>query len=326
MSQLDHVNSGNSHTEDTFSDKLHREASLLASVPDNAWSGLKARAADAWDHKMETGAEMVGSVALGVGLAMALRNPETALYARFAPWAGGAVMGVDVAKRVGAPMLETLNDPLSLARNKARLGANLGAMTFDYALMGAFGAAGADFGPALVDEAVTVSGLKAFPESVHLDGLRGAPPVKFEPVSLGGPKSMPTLENLGTSDMPALKMRWPEGIGAADKLRISGEAADRLFANAAANVNFTTLIAMTRYGFPLGTQMGMGVAAASDLIRPRANTKLGALTEMKPQEANSKEALGRFFSKGLDFNESIETYTIKHPVEFQTYLKETTGK
>ena len=143
MPLLEQFNSGNTHTQDTLSDKLHREGSLLAAAPENVWSGMKARAEDAWEHKAQTGAEIGVSVALGVGLAMAVRNPETAVYTKFLPMVTGALITGDVAKRLGTPMIETWQDPLSLARNKVQLGANLGAMAFDYALMGTAGAAGA---------------------------------------------------------------------------------------------------------------------------------------------------------------------------------------
>jgi hypothetical protein len=290
MAQLDELAFGNHHTQDSFSDKLNREGSLLASLPHNTMNGLKARAEDAWDHKLETCLEVGESVALGVGLALASKNQGFATFAKVAPWVAGALVTGDAAKRLGAPLVETWNDPTSLAANKVRLGANLGAMAFDYSLMGAAGAAGAAgarFGPGLVSELTGSSTGSATSDaqwSRALDRVTAGPALPALSARSADMKAIPgawedylRVANKGNGNLSALKM--PDGMN--DPLKYLNLGTSEM--------HFLTTT--TRIGLPFGTSMGLGVAAGSDLLRSRADTKLGALTQITPMQANLNEAL-----------------------------------
>jgi len=290
MALLDDLGIGKSHGPDSLSDKLSREGSLMASVPTSAWDGLKARAEDAWDHKLRTGTELAGSFLVGASLAVASRNPE-AVTAKIVPWVAGGMIGTDFAKRIGIPLVETWNDPSSLAKNKVRLGANLGAMGFDYAVMGTAGAAGAGFGPGIVDglmgtstgSAASGSEVSRALKSVARDPGSAAPLAKVSDAALL--KGMPKLENLGSADMPAFKVNWPEGMSAADRLATSQKLTDAMFEN-----NFATLTTTKSINLPFSSP-AFAFAAASDIGRPRDNTRLGALTNITPMQANFHEAM-----------------------------------
>ncbi len=288
MTQLDNISNGNSHKQDSFSDKLSREGSLLAGAPDTAWSGLKARAEDSWDHKLETGAEVVGSFALGTGLAMALRNPETAAVARFVPLAASALISTDLIKRLGGPMRETWNDPSSLARNKVRLGANIGAMAFDYTLMGTAGGLGAHFGPGLAGKAL---GLSTASEASGSAMSRVLNPLETKPsLAAAGPK-------IGDSPIPRAVWEGPgPKIGGSPIPRAAWED---LMKPTAFNPKISELGILTTtktVGLPVGSDMGLAVASVADWTRPRHGTNLGALTEITPFRANFNEAF-----KGMQF-------------------------
>jgi hypothetical protein len=282
MAQLEHVDFGKTNAPDAFSDKLSREGSLLAAVPHNFVDGLKARAEDAWDHKLETGAEVLGSAALGFGLAVALKNPDAAAFAKYLPWVGGALVAGDATKRLGAPVLDTWNNPNNLAADKIKLGANLGAMTFDYAVMGASGAGGA-------------LGARLAP------GLAGG--ISSETATFG--RELPRMQNIGPADMPVFKAELPAGITAESRAAFSQAITDKLFATNFADL--TTMTTTKHFSLPLGTSMGLGVASAADIVRPRDNTNLGALTQISPLRANFNESFKQLRSNTDELFERIDT-------------------
>lgn len=131
---------------DTIQAKLSREAALLASLPETARSGFAKRVASATES-WDTALEIAGGVAVGVGLALAHRNPSVmwglaGKISAAAPRALGALASVDIAARAGEPVLDVWNDRSSLESSKTILGDRMGALAFEYgAMLGAGGAA-----------------------------------------------------------------------------------------------------------------------------------------------------------------------------------------
>lgn len=139
---------------------LQREAELLLAGVQGLPEGLASRAAKAAENKGETALEL--GIAFGVGAALSLcaKNPR-ALWgacgglAQLAKPVLAAGMAADVATRVGLPMLAVARDASTLDQQKQQLGSNLGAMTFDYTLMGAAGYAGSRFGGTALHTAIS---------------------------------------------------------------------------------------------------------------------------------------------------------------------------
>ncbi|MBS1953743.1 MAG: hypothetical protein JST89_06155 [Cyanobacteria bacterium SZAS-4] len=84
--------------------------------------------------------------AIGLVLAHCKHNPD-ALWgagAHITKWAGkvgAAFIAKDLAVGIGAPAIDTWNNPSNLEQNKKQLGSNLGGAAVEYATMGLAGVA-----------------------------------------------------------------------------------------------------------------------------------------------------------------------------------------
>lgn len=127
------------------SEKLRNEAQLLGSLPGNLVDGVANSAKDAWDHKLRSGVELVGGLAIGSGLCLLARNPRP-LIAGATTWLGRgfiAAATVDVGMRFGRPMQDVWDNPDHLEKAKVDLGNNVGDAVFNYSLAIGGGIAGA---------------------------------------------------------------------------------------------------------------------------------------------------------------------------------------
>lgn len=144
MLAVDAVDTTNSKGLET-SDRLRAEAQLLGSLPGNLVDGIGASAKDAWDHKLRSGVELFGGLAIGSALCLLSRNPRPVI-ASATTWLGRgfiAAATVDVGMRFGRPMQAVWDDPGQLEKAKVDLGNNVGDAVFNYSLAIGGGIAGA---------------------------------------------------------------------------------------------------------------------------------------------------------------------------------------
>lgn len=127
------------------SEKLRNEAELLGSLPGNLVDGMANSVKDAWDHRLRSGVELVGGLAIGSALCLLARNPRP-IIAGATTWMGRgfiAAATVDVGMRFGRPMQDVWDNPEHLEKAKVDLGNNVGDAVFNYSLAIGGGIAGA---------------------------------------------------------------------------------------------------------------------------------------------------------------------------------------
>lgn len=138
---------------DSVGDKLSREGALLMSLPEYAASGLLNRITEASQHKLLTGLEFAGSVALAAGLTVLTKNPGTigTIAANSSKIFAGLAL-VDGARRLASPMVDTWLHPTNLQHDKEWMGNNVGAALFDYPLVAVGGLAGDKLGSLALED------------------------------------------------------------------------------------------------------------------------------------------------------------------------------
>jgi len=129
-------------------DALHREVKLLSSLKDNLFEEVREHI----QHNLKAiAAESAGAFMAGVVMAAATKNPELMGKAiapsiksslEFAKKAGIAVAAVDWLEKIGAPMVDVLQNPASMKRAQKQLAKNVGDGLVDYTAMTVAGLAG----------------------------------------------------------------------------------------------------------------------------------------------------------------------------------------
>jgi hypothetical protein len=139
----DSVRTPEEKVDNSFSEKLHSEVGLLASIPGHIGSGVISRLQDVLDHKNLTAIELAASFGVAVGLTFASKNPGLiGDVARFTPKLFLGLTALDIGRRFGGPMIDTWRHPANLERDKQWLGNNLGSALVDYPLVAAAGYGG----------------------------------------------------------------------------------------------------------------------------------------------------------------------------------------
>lgn len=138
-------------TTDSLSDKLHREGSLLESIPNFIRGGIVDRAEQLITHPGEAQFEIAASFGVAATLSFLTKDPGfLGDCARFSPKLLTGLAAVDLSRRFLAPMIDTWQHPNNLPIDEEKLGNNLGSAALDYPLAAAAGflggAAGAGLG------------------------------------------------------------------------------------------------------------------------------------------------------------------------------------